>query len=271
MEIPERIDAVHVQGAGGGTVEEQQHSPPREENTVQDLQDRTVVVVGGGSGIGRALALATARAGAEVVVAGRDVHRLRAGLGDLGPRARAVGVDLADEDSVRRFAAEVGDLDHLVSTATAAANGPVASLDADAVQRAFAAKVIGPLLLAKHLGTRFRDGGSLLLFSGVLAWRPAPERAVTATTNGAVAALAQALAVELAPLRVNAVSPGIVDSGAWDGLGEGKAAFLDSVARGNPARRVGSLDDLVQASLLALTNPFVTGTTLHVDGGGRLA
>lgn len=77
--------------------------------------------------------------------------------------------------------------------------------------------------------------------------------------------------MELAPLRVNAVSPGIIDSGAWDGLGEAEEDFLQSVAQRNPARRVGQLEDLVQACLLALTNPFPTGTTLHVDGGGRLA
>lgn len=92
-----------------------------------------------------------------------------------------------------------------------------------------------------------------------------------ATTNGAVSSLVRALAVELAPLRVNAISPGIVDSGAWDSLGDRKEAFLATAADRNPARRVGTLEDLVEASLLAMTNDYLSGTTLHVDGGGRLA
>ncbi|MFI6208163.1 SDR family oxidoreductase [Streptomyces sp. NPDC051041] len=92
-----------------------------------------------------------------------------------------------------------------------------------------------------------------------------------ATANGALVLLVQALAVEVAPLRVNAVSPGIVDSGAWDGLGDGEQEFLRSVARNNPARRVGTPDDLVKAVLFAIDTPYVTGTVLHVDGGGRLA
>ena len=238
---------------------------------MQVLEGKTVVVVGGGSGIGRALALEAGRRGARVVVAGRRTAQVDAVAAELGDRGRALPVDLADEGSIARLAAEVGELDHLVSTANAPANGAVTALAAPAVHGAFAAKVVGPLLLAKHLAPRFRPGGSILLFSGVAAWRPAPERAVMATTNGAVASLVQALAVELAPLRVNALSPGIVDSGAWDGLGERKQAFLASIAERSPARRVGTPDDIVEASLLAMTNDFLTGTTLHVDGGGRLA
>jgi NAD(P)-dependent dehydrogenase (short-subunit alcohol dehydrogenase family) len=92
-----------------------------------------------------------------------------------------------------------------------------------------------------------------------------------ATTNGAVSFLVQALAVELAPIRVNALSPGIVDSGAWDGMGTDRDGFFDQVAASNPARRVGQPADIASAALLALTNPFLTGTTLHVDGGGRVA
>jgi NAD(P)-dependent dehydrogenase (short-subunit alcohol dehydrogenase family) len=129
----------------------------------------------------------------------------------------------------------------------------------------------GPILLAKHLAPQFRECGAILLFSGVAAWRPAPGLAVMATANGAVSFLAQALAVELAPIRVNALSPGIVDSGQWDRMGDNKAQFFADIAAGNPTRRVGQPADISSAALLALTNPFLTGTTLQVDGGGRLA
>ncbi|MFE3205334.1 SDR family oxidoreductase [Embleya sp. NPDC059237] len=235
------------------------------------LEGRRIVVVGAGSGMGRALAAQVSAAGAETILAGPDPARLRETADTLPGSATVLVLDLADEDSIAAFAAEVGSFDDLVSTAAMPANGPVADLELASVERAFAAKVIGPMLLAKHLAGRMREGGSFTFFSGVAAWRPAPGRVVMATTNGALAFLVQALAVELAPLRVNAVSPGIVDSGAWDGMGADKEAFLRQVAERNPARRVGTPDDVVRAVLFALTSPYVTGTVLHVDGGGRLA
>ncbi|WP_370948383.1 SDR family oxidoreductase [Amycolatopsis sp. cg5] len=231
------------------------------------IEGSRVVVIGAGSGIGRAIALAVAKAGATVVLAGREQDKLGRTAAEIGGEVTTVAVDLADEDSIAALAATAGQVDHVISTASAAANGPLAELTKQAIDNAFAAKVTGPLLLAKH----FDVTGSMLFFSGVIAWRPAPQRTVMATANGALAHLVQALAVELAPVRVNAISPGIVDSGAWDGMGEAKAAFLDSVAAKNPARRVGSTEDLTEAALFALTNRFTTGTVLHVDGGGRLA
>ncbi|MFI1562867.1 SDR family oxidoreductase [Streptomyces sp. NPDC020490] len=235
------------------------------------LDGRRLVVIGAGSRTGRLIARAASAAGADLVLAGPDPRKLEWTAGELAGPALVAPVDLADEDSIARLARRTGAFDHLVSTAAMPANGPLADLELAAVQRAFAAKVIGPLLLAKHLAGQADAGGSFTFFSGVAAWRPAPERTVMATTNGALAFLVQALAVEIAPVRVNAVSPGIVDTGSWDGLGADKEAFLRQVAERNPARRVGTPDDLVQAVLFAMTNPYVTGTVLHVDGGGRLA
>nr|WP_238426397.1 SDR family oxidoreductase [Streptomyces adustus] len=184
-----------------------------------------------------------------------------------GP-AEVVPLDITDEESIAALAERAGAFDHLVSTAAVPANGPLAELELGAVQRAFAAKVIGPLLLAKHIADQVRDGGSFTFFSGFVGWRPAPGRTVMATANGALAHLVQALAVEIAPVRVNAISPGIVDSGAWDKL-DNEQAFLRDVAESNLTRRVGAVDDLVQAVPFTITNPFVTGTVVHVDGGAR--
>jgi NAD(P)-dependent dehydrogenase (short-subunit alcohol dehydrogenase family) len=234
------------------------------------LAGRRVLLVGGG-GINRDLARHLVADAAEVVIAGRDVAELTSFTDRLGPRASARYVDLGHEGSIQALAEATGSVDHLVSAAAAPANGAVDTLRRDDVMSAFDAKVIGPLLLVKHFRDRFRQGGSLLVFSGVLAWRPAPGRVVMATANGAVDFLVRALAVELAPVRVNAISPGITDSGSWDSLGEARDSFFERTALSNPARRIGSTGDIVQAMLLALTNPFLTGETLHVDGGGRLA
>jgi NAD(P)-dependent dehydrogenase (short-subunit alcohol dehydrogenase family) len=230
----------------------------------QRLSGSSVLVIGTG-GIAVATARLATQAGATVTVAGRDPEKTAAVARATG--ARSAVVDLADETSVAALATGVGTVDHVVNLAAAPANGPLHSIDHAGLVRAFDAKVFGPALLAGRLDIT----GSLTLFSGFIAWRPAADRAVMATANGAVSFLAQALAVELAPVRVNAISPGIVDSGSWDGLGERKAGFLETTAARNPAGRTGTPDDLAEAALFAMTNPYVTGTTLHVDGGGRLA
>jgi NAD(P)-dependent dehydrogenase (short-subunit alcohol dehydrogenase family) len=236
-----------------------------------ELQGKTVVVVGGSSGIGRQIATDAAAAGARVVRAGRNPEKLTASLSAAPAGIEVAGVDLGDEASIVALAERVGTVDYVVSVANAAANGPVTGLEREAVVAAFDAKVIGPILLAKHFGPRFAEGGSMLLFSGIVGWRPSAGKTVTAATNGAVSFLASALAVELAPLRVNALSPGIIDSGAWDALGEGKQKLFADTAAKVPARRVGQLADISSAALLALTNPFITGETIHVDGGARFA
>ncbi|MGW5744363.1 SDR family oxidoreductase [Amycolatopsis sp. NPDC003861] len=228
------------------------------------FEGKRLVIVGGGAGIARQIAADASAAGAEVIRAGRNPAALAEG------GVRTAFADLGEESSLKALADEVGEVDFVVSLAAAPANGPVTTLERAAVLRAFDAKVAGPLMLAKHFAPRFRDGGAMVLFSGVAAWRPAPERTVMATTNGAVAFLAEALAVELAPIRVNAISPGIVDSGAWDRLGEAKAEFFRRTAEAIPAGRVGRPADVSAATLLLLANPFVTGSVLHVDGGGRL-
>ena len=228
------------------------------------LAGSSVLLIGTG-GIARETARRAGEAGARVTLAGRDPRKVAAAIADTGAHAEAV--DLTDRRSLTSLAERLGTVDHVVNLAAAPANGPLHSLDHDALVRAFDAKVFGPALLAGALDITT----SLTLFSGVVAWRPAAERVVMATANGAVGFLAQALAVELAPVRVNAISPGIVDSGSWDGMGEGKQPFLQQTASRNPARRVGAPADLAEAVLFAMTNAYLTGTTLHVDGGGRFA
>jgi NAD(P)-dependent dehydrogenase (short-subunit alcohol dehydrogenase family) len=163
------------------------------------------------------------------------------------------------------------DLDHVVSTASARARGRLADLDRDAIRTSFDTKVIGPLMLAKQLAPRMNDGGSFVLFSGVAAFKIAVGTLGVAITNGAADTLTRSLSLELAPIRVNAISPGVIDTGAWDPLGEQSKAemFQDMTAR-NPARRIGRVEDVAQAVLFALTNTFLTGVTLAVDGGEPL-
>ncbi|TWE12923.1 SDR family oxidoreductase [Rudaeicoccus suwonensis] len=232
---------------------------------------KRVLIVGGGSGVARALAVNLVADGFEVVLGSRNPQQVQDKLPEqLREVVRSVRLDLADEDSIAAVAAG-GPFEHVVSLAANHANGPIGDLTRDAIHGAFDAKVVGPLLLAKHLDGVLSEHGAFVFLSGVAAWKPAPGLSVMATTNGAVSFLAEALAVELAPHRVVAVSPGIIDSGAWDGMGAGKQELFEQTAAANPARRVGQVEDVVSAIRLALDNTFVTGSTIHVDGGGRLA
>ena len=234
------------------------------------LEDKKVLVIGRGSGIARSIAQTAAAAGADVVAAGRDQEQLARAYRDQ-PRIRGEQVDLTDEDSIAALADRLGSVDHVISTASARARGRLADLDRDAIRLSFDTKVIGPLLLAKHLAPRIGAGGSFLFFSGVAAAKIAVGTLGVAITNAAVDTLIRSLALELAPIRVNAISPGVIDTGAWDAFGaQGKADYFTDIAGRNPARRIGSTQDIAEGVMFALTNTFFTGQTLRVDGGEPL-
>lgn len=135
----------------------------------------------------------------------------------------------------------------------------------------FGTKVTGPILLAKHLAGNLASDGSFLFMSGATALKPAPGMLAVAATNAAVDAVTAGLAVELAPIRVNAIAPGTIDTGAYDALGtERKAALFKARSATNPARRIGTAEDIAAAALMALTNGFLTGASIPVDGGEHL-
>lgn len=228
-----------------------------------------MLVVGRGSGIARAVALSASEAGAHVVAASRDQGALASAYDGL--RITDEYVDLTDEASIDALGQRLGTVHHVVSTASARARARLADLDREAVRLAFDTKVIGPMMLAKHLSPRMPADGSFVFFSGATAVKPAVGFLAVAGTNGAVDAVIRSLALELAPIRVNAVSPGTIDSGAWDALGEqGKARFFQEVSARNPAGRIGAPDDVAEAVLFAMTCTFLTGVTLGIDGGEPL-
>lgn len=233
------------------------------------LRDKKVMVVGRGSGIARAVTLLAQSEGAQVVAAGRDPGKLVGAYGDGDITAEAV--DLTDDGSIAALADRVGEVDHVVSTVSARARGRLGELDRQKLQLSFDTKVIGPTMLAKYFAPQIKPGGSFVLFSGVHAFKLNVGYLGVGITNGAVDFLTRWLAVELAPIRVNSVSPGVIDTGAWDSLGDdGKRDYFEHIAGGNPVRRIGTPDDIAQAVLFAMTNTFMTGMTLRVDGGEPL-
>ena len=241
--------------------------------------DDTIVVIGGSSGIGLAVARRSLDDGATVVIAGRSRSRLDAARAKLvqpdmaqagapAGRLSARPVDIGDPAQVTRLFERVGTLSHLVVTAADLPYGPVVSLSEDSMVRAVRSKVLGPLFAAQQAAPRITEPGSITFTSGIAASRPAPGGALAATVNGALESMVLALALELAPIRVNAVSPGWVDTPVWDRLAtpDVKNARMADLAARLPARRLGRPEDIANAVAFLIADNFVTGTVLHAEG-----
>ncbi|AIC27683.1 short-chain dehydrogenase protein [Rhizobium etli bv. mimosae str. IE4771] len=239
------------------------------------VEGAKVLIVGGGSGMGLALAMRLLAEGASVTIAGRSRAKLAAARRHLGdhPKLATRAVDIAREVEVAALFQDGEPLDHIVSTAAdiEGAYQLLPSIELAAAQRVVESKFYGPLLLAKHGAAHLPPAGSITYTSGVAAYRPAARGSVVAAVNAALEGLVRALAVELAPIRINAVSPGWVDTPIWGFVaGDAKQATLDAMAERLPAGRVGQPEDIADAIRFLIGNGFTTGTILHVEGGHRL-
>jgi NAD(P)-dependent dehydrogenase (short-subunit alcohol dehydrogenase family) len=235
------------------------------------VNEQIALVVGGTSGIGLATAQRLHALGATVHVVGRDKQRLdevvATDAGLVGHQAD--GGDRAHMDAVVEA---IGRIDWLVVTLSGSEGpGAVADLDLSMLRRAFDAKFWAHLTTIQAALPRLSPTGSITLLGAITARTGMPGTAGIAAINGAVEALVKPLAVELAPIRVNAVSPGVVDTPWWSGLpGDARREYFAQVAQALPNRRVATADDIAQATVLAATNPNITGTVIETDGGARL-
>ncbi|MCQ8239375.1 SDR family oxidoreductase [Rhizosaccharibacter radicis] len=217
-----------------------------------DLQGSRVLVIGASGGIGGATASGFAAAGATLLAPSR---------GEL---------DITDDASVERYLAAADPFDHVVIAAAQTRTGPSATLGLPDAQAAMNSKFFGAYRVARAVPVR--DGGSITLLSGFLSHRPSASSVLQGAINAALEALGRGLALERAPVRVNTVSPGLVDTRLHDGLGEDrKRSVFEAAAARLPARRTGRPEDIAQAILFVATNPYATGTTVTVDGGGTIA
>jgi NAD(P)-dependent dehydrogenase (short-subunit alcohol dehydrogenase family) len=234
-----------------------------------------LLIVGGSSGMGLALAKQCLDLGSSVTIGGRNEDKLRCAREELGnPKSLdTIAVDIAQESEVANLFKRIGHLDHIVSTAAdiEGAYELLPDLELEAAQRVVNSKFYGPLLLAKHGSPLLSTAGSITFVSGIAAYRPLARGSVVAAVNAALEGLVRALAVELAPIRVNAVSPGWVDTPIW-GLvaGDKKDDTLSAMAKRLLVGRVGQPDDIADAIGFLIGNTFTTGTILHVEGGHRL-
>ncbi len=227
------------------------------------LQNKRVLIVGGSGGLGLAVAARAGAYGAELVLASRSAGEKQPALAAaLGREVVAVSMDVASESSMDAALPRIGSIDHLVlATRPAITPGPFAATDLQEAKQAFETKFWGPYRLIQKLHTRISQGGSIVLTSGIAGEKIYRNHSTMAVINSATEALCRTLAVELAPVRVNAVSPGFVAP---------KPPEAEIYARQFPAGRVAAPEEVADAFVSLMQNAYVTGTTLVVDGGARL-
>lgn len=228
------------------------------------LAGKKVVVVGGSSGIGRSTAEMARREGADVIIASRNVERLDKAADALN--AIAIPADVTSDDSVAKLFRSSGPVDHVVVTAAQLRSGPFKTVSMDDVRGTMEGKFWGAWRVAKY--AEIRAGGSLTLVSGFLSVRPRPNSAIVSAANGALESLSRALALELAPVRVNCVSPGIIDTPIRAAMPEeARREMLAKTAASLPVGRVGVGEDIARQILSFMANGFATGATVYIDGG----
>jgi NAD(P)-dependent dehydrogenase (short-subunit alcohol dehydrogenase family) len=235
------------------------------------LAEHTVMIVGGTSGIGYAIASAVAERGATPIILSRRQTSVDRALASLPAGARGGTVDLTDAASVAALATAFGPIDHLVYTAGEALElVRVADMTPEIVQGFFETRFVGALSVVRAVAPMLRAGGSITLTSGSAAGRPGSGWALGASVCGAVNSLTRALAVELAPVRVNAVSPGVVRSPLWNNLSDNDREGMYEAGFGLPVGRIGQVDDVALAYVYAMEQEYGTGAIISVDGGSAL-
>lgn len=228
------------------------------------MAEGAAVIVGGTSGLGRRLAQVFAGEGGPVVITGREAARSEAVAREIGGDTRGVALDLAEPGGIGTRLDGVGTVDHVVLAAIERDSNSVREYDVERALRLATLKLVGYTEVLHRLHPRMHDETSVLLFGGLAKDRPYPGSTTVTSVNGAVTTMVRTFATELAPIRVNALHPGIVgDSPTWAGATE----MLDNVKARTPTGRLITMEEVTDAALFLLRNRAVNGVNLAVDGG----
>lgn len=231
-----------------------------------------VFVVGGTSGIGRAIARAAAALGATVTIAGRGAERAAEVARSIGPDARGTHVDLLDSGSIAEALRGDERIDHLVLTPVYPGNQSIRDFDAEEAMRAVRVKLVAFAEVVHAALPRLKPTSSITLFGGLAKAIPYPGSTMVSIVNGGLLGMARTMAIELAPIRVNGLSPGLVeDSPRWQvRVAAGAGQAVDAFKARTPTRRLATVDDVVHGAFFLMDNRAVNGIDLELDGGIQL-
>src|SRR6201988_209400 len=234
-----------------------------------ELSGKRIVVLGGSSGIGLAVAQQAVARGARAIIASSNAERVKQAVATLDGKAEGQPLDLSNERDIQNFFQKIGAFDHLVFTAGDSLQlNVLEATDLTKARHAFELRYWAALAAVKYASPHIRKDGSIVLTTGVAGRRPHKGWILAASVCGTIEALTRALAIELAPIRVNAVSPGVVLTNLWQNMSSSEREQLyESVGKRLPVGRVGEAHDLAQAYLFLMKETFGTGQTVVVDGG----
>ena len=236
----------------------------------RSLAGSRVLVLGGSSGIGLATAKAAATGGAKVTLASRSSEKVNTAVTQVGNGATGVALDTTHDSALEAFFARQSDWDHIVVSVAAGRSAGLHDLSLQDAYGNMNAKFWSAYKTARL--ARISSEGSLTLVSGFLSQRPNKDALLQGCINAALESLGRGLALALSPVRVNTVSPGLIDTPIRAAMpADKKKAMLDHAAATLPAGRVGQAEDIADAILMLMRNPFTTGSTVFVDGGGMIA
>jgi NAD(P)-dependent dehydrogenase (short-subunit alcohol dehydrogenase family) len=226
------------------------------------MSDGSILIVGGTAGLGREIARHYQGEGNQVIITGRDQERSDKVAAELGDGVRGIGVDLAEPETIEEAFSDVGSISRLVISAVLRDHNPIREYNISTANELITMKMIGYSETVHALIPRFTNDAAVVMFGGLAKERPYPGAITIATVNGGISTMINDLVVELAPIRFNAIHPGIVgDSPYWDGKD------LDAFVDRTPTGKLATMADVVDATVFLLENPAINGVNLYVDGG----
>jgi len=237
-----------------------------------ELSNKRIVVLGGSSGIGLAVAQQAVAQGAKAIIASSNADRVEQAVATLDAKAEGHTLDLSNERDIQNFFEKIGDFDHLVFTAGDTLQlDELAATDLTKARRAFELRYWAALAAVKYASPHIRKGGSIVLTTGVAGRRPHKGWTIAASVCGTIEALTRALAVELAPIRVNAVCPGVVRTNLWQSMSaDAREHLYESVGKSLLVGRVGEACEIARAYLFLMQAGYGTGQIVVLDGGAVL-
>ncbi|VAV93676.1 3-oxoacyl-[acyl-carrier protein] reductase [hydrothermal vent metagenome] len=238
-----------------------------------DFSGQRVVVTGITGGIAKATIQYLAACGAEVVVSARSAEKLEHAMANITGKVSGHVMDVTDSKNIEQFFNRVGAFDHLVTPAATSMFAPIREMDFEAARALLESKQWGQMLCVHYAVPYISEHGSITLFSGTVTQKPLAGATMFAAVGAATEAAGRIWALELAPIRVNTVVPGVIATSIWEELTGGPEAAreqLDAIAASLPVQRIGTADDIAKAVVFLMDNGFVNGLSLVVDGGHRL-